>query len=165
MFRRILEAHLPICKYYTICLSTSVIPFRLSFQPGASLYEQVVYAVKRAVVSGQMRPGEPFPSVRALSRELKINPNTAHKGVTQLTAEGLLQVRVGVGTVIAAPPPSAAGERARLLKNELEQLVVEAKRLGIDLDTVLQAVSHHWQRLSEKENKLDSSNKGAPSRK
>ena len=120
-----------------------MIPFRLSFQPSVSLYEQVVYAVKRAVVSGQIRPGEPFPSVRALSRELKINPNTAHKVVTQLTAEGLLEVKVGVGTVVAAPPPSAASERARLLKGELEQLVVEAKRLGIDLDTVLKAVSHH----------------------
>ena len=156
---------LTVCKCCIIRYNTPVIPFRLSFQPGASLYEQVVYAVKRAVVSGQIRPGEPFPSVRALSRELKINPNTAHKVVTQLTAEGLLEVRVGIGTVIATPPPSAAGERARLLKGELEQLVVEAKRLGIDLDTVLQAVSRHWQRLSEKENKIDSFSKGDPSRK
>jgi GntR family transcriptional regulator len=51
-----------------------VIPFRLSFQPGISLYEQVVYAAKKAVVSGKMRPGDPFPSVRALSKELKIKP-------------------------------------------------------------------------------------------
>ena len=57
-----------------------MIPFRLSFEPGVSLYEQVVYAAKKAVIAGQMRPGDPFPSVRALSKELKINPNTAHKG-------------------------------------------------------------------------------------
>ena len=124
-----------------------MIPFRLTFRPGVSLYEQVVYAAKRSVVSGRMRPGEPFPSVRALSREFKINPNTAHKVVGQLIAEGLLEVRVGVGTVVAAPRPSTAAARSQLLKGELEQLVVEAKKLGMGLDDVLQAVSHHWKRL------------------
>jgi GntR family transcriptional regulator len=124
-----------------------VIPFRLTFRPGISLCEQVVYAAKRAVVSGKMRPGEPFPSVRTLSRELKINPNTAHKVVAQLIAEGLLEVRVGVGTVVAAPRPSTASARAQLLKGELEQLVVEAKKLGMELDDVVQAVSQHWKRL------------------
>jgi GntR family transcriptional regulator len=126
-----------------------VIPFRLTFQPGVSLYEQVVYAVKRGVVSGQLRPGDPFPSVRVLSKELKINPNTAHKVVTQLTAEGLLEVNVGVGTVVAARPPSTAAERSRLLTHEVEQLVVEAKRLGLDLDTVLNAIQKHWSKLSD----------------
>ena len=116
-------------------------------------------------MSGQIRPGDPFPSVRTLSRELKINPNTAHKVITQLTAEGLLEVRVGIGTVVAALPASTGGERSRLLKGELEQLVVEAKRLGLDLDTVLQAISQHWQRLSENKDQLSQPGKGGSSRK
>ena len=124
-----------------------MIPFRLTFHPGVSLYEQVVYAAKRALVSGRMRPGEAFPSVRTLSREFKINPNTAHKVVAQLIAEGLLEVRVGVGTAVATTRPSTATARAQLLKGELEQLVMEAMKLGIELDDVLQAVSQHWKRL------------------
>jgi GntR family transcriptional regulator len=124
-----------------------MIPFRLSFQPGISLYEQVVYAAEKAVVSGQMRPGEPFPSVRTLSKELKINPNTAHKVVTHLANEGLLEVRPGLGTIVAALPPSTAAERSRLLRTELEQLVVEAKRLGMRLNDVAEALAEHWKRL------------------
>ena len=131
----------------TMCSSTHMIAFRLSFQPGISLYEQVVYAAKKAVVSGQMRPGEAFPSVRTLSKELKINPNTAHKVVTHLVNEGLLEVRPGLGTVVAALPPSTAGERRSLLRTELEQLVVEAKRLGVRLDDVAEALAEHWKRL------------------
>src|SRR5258708_10580727 len=69
-----------------MCYSTVVIPFRVHFRPGVSLYEQVVYAAKKAMVSGQMRPGGPFPSVRILSKELKINPKTAHKVVMHLVA-------------------------------------------------------------------------------
>jgi len=124
-----------------------VIPFRLTFQPGASIYEQVVYAAKKAVIAGQMRPGDPFPSVRALSKELKINPNTAHKVVTQLMAEGMLEVNPGIGTVVAAPTASTAAERGQLLRTELEQLVVQAKKLGLDLQDVTQAVTDHWERL------------------
>ena len=124
-----------------------MIPFRLSFEPGLSLYEQVVYAAKKAMVSGQMRPGDVFPSVRALSKELRINPNTAHKVVTQLTAEGLLEVHPGRGTVVAERAPSTATERGNLLRKELEQLVVEAKKLGLNLETVSNALDQHWRRL------------------
>lgn len=135
-----------------------MIPFRVAFRPGASLYEQVVYAAKKALVSGQLRPGDPFPSVRTLSTELRINPNTAHKVVTQLLNEGLLEVRAGTGTVIAEPPGSSAAQRARLLANEVEQLVVEAKKLGMSLNDVTGALADHWDRL-------DADSKGARKRK
>jgi GntR family transcriptional regulator len=124
-----------------------MIPFRLIFQPGISIYEQVVYAAKKAVISGQMRPGEAFPSVRVLSKALKINPNTAHKVIGQLVAEGLIEVQPGLGTVVARPPSSTAAERGNLLKKEVEQLVVEAKKLGLDLEEVTGAVTEHWTRL------------------
>jgi GntR family transcriptional regulator len=130
-----------------MCYSTAVIPFRLTFEPGISLYEQVVYAAKKAVVSGQMRPGDAFPSVRTLSKALKINPNTAHKVITHLVAEGLIEVRSGVGTVVSERTASSAAERTNLLKNELEQLVVEAKKIGLELDDVTNALRNHWKRL------------------
>jgi GntR family transcriptional regulator len=137
-----------------------VIPFRLTFEPGISLYEQVVYAAKKAVVSGQMRPGDPFPSVRTLSKALKINPNTAHKVVTQLVTEGVLEVRPGIGTVVAGRPLSTAAERGNLLKRELEQLVVEAKQLGLDLDQVSEALTEHWSRLDGKKSGWEKSVSG-----
>jgi GntR family transcriptional regulator len=124
-----------------------MVPFRVSFEPGIPLYEQVSYAARKAIVAGQMRPGDPFPSVRALSKELKINPNTAHKVIGQLLDEGLIEVRVGVGTVVAALPRGSASDRSRLLKREMEELVVEARRLGLKLEDVLTAISGHWERL------------------
>ena len=133
--------------------NTPVIPFRVAFKPGASLYEQVVYAAKKALISGQLRPGDAFPSVRVLSTALKINPNTAHKVITQLLNEGLLEVRPGMGTAVATPPASTAAARSRLLENELEQLVVEAKKLNMSLDQVSGALAAHWQRLDGKERK------------
>jgi GntR family transcriptional regulator len=128
-----------------------VIPFRVPFRTGISLFEQIVYASKKAMVSGQMRPGDAFPSVRALSRELKINPNTAHKIVAHLVSEGLLETQPGIGTVVAALPDSTRKERAELLGHEIEELVVEAKRLGIGREEMLSSIAAHWQRLSGKD--------------
>jgi len=124
-----------------------VIPFRLTFRPGVSLYEQVVYAARKAIVSGQLRPGDPFPSVRTLSKELRINPNTAHKVILYLTNEGLVEIRPGIGTVVSILPQATAAARAELLGSELEALVVEAKKLGMRLTDVLAALSDHWERL------------------
>ena len=124
-----------------------MIPFRLTFRPGISLYEQVVYAAKKAMVSGQMRPGDAFPSVRDLSKALKINPNTAHKVVGHLVAEGLLEVHPGIGTLVAARAASTPAERSLLLNRQLEQLVVEAKKLGLGMEDVAGALAQHWQRL------------------
>lgn len=128
-----------------------MIPFRLNFEPGVPIHEQVVYAAKKAVVSGQLRAGDPFPSVRVLSKALKINPNTAHKVVGQLVTEGLLEVRPGLGTVVAERPASTAAARGNLLHKELEQLVVEAKKLGLDLGDVTDAIERHWYRLEAPE--------------
>lgn len=130
-----------------MCNSTHVIPFRVEFRAGVPLFEQVVYAARKAMVSGQLRPGDSFPSVRSLSRELKINPNTAHKVITALISDGMLETRPGVGTVVAERVPATRSERTQLLGLELEELVVTAKKLGIDLQDLLDALSAHWKRL------------------
>jgi GntR family transcriptional regulator len=125
-----------------------VLVFRLTLRPGVPVYQQVVYAAKKAIIAGQMLPGERFPSVRTISQELKINPNTAHKVVTQLISEGLLEVHPGLGTVVANLPASRARERALLLKGELESLVVEAKKLQMTPEEVQAALLEHWDRLT-----------------
>jgi GntR family transcriptional regulator len=124
-----------------------VLPFRIEFRSGVPIHEQVVYAAKKAIVSGHLRPGDAFPSVRAISSELKINPNTAHKVITRLIADGLLESRPGVGTVVTERALSTATEKTALLGREIEELVVEARKLGITIDDVLNSVSTHWKRL------------------
>jgi GntR family transcriptional regulator len=124
-----------------------VLPFTVTIRPGLSVHEQVVFAVKKAVVSARLRPGDEFPSVRVLSRELRINPNTAHKAVGTLIADGLLEVRPGIGTFVAGRTPSDARDRRALLREDVERLVVDARHLNLDVQDVLDAVTEHWSRL------------------
>ncbi len=121
----------------------------LSLRPGQSIFDQVVFAAIRAFVSGEYRPGQPFPSVRALAADLKIHPNTAHKVVQHLIREGWLESLPGIGTVVAEPPQARESEKTSLLTREVEQLVVEAKKLGLPRDAVMEAINAVWDRLSD----------------
>ena len=121
-----------------------MVPFRLKLIPGDSIFDQVVFAATRSILAGELKAGETFPSVRALALDLKIHPNTAHKVVQHLIQERWLMAQPGVGTVVAAPPKARAGDRKRLLEDEVEKLVVEAMRVGAGLDEVQQAVEDTW---------------------
>jgi GntR family transcriptional regulator len=122
---------------------------RFRLQPGQSIFDQVVFAAVKAFVSGDYAPGQPFPSVRALAADLKINPNTAHKVIQHLIQERWLEVHPGVGTVVAQPPLARPGDRKRLLHRDLEQLAVEAKRLGLSLREVVEALGAQWSKLDK----------------
>jgi GntR family transcriptional regulator len=126
------------------------VTLKVSLRPGQSIFEQVVFAAKKAFISGELAPGQPFPSVRALAAELKIHPNTAHKVVQHLINERLLEVRPGIGTVVAKPPRARHGDKQRLLRQEIEQLVVEAKRVGAGIDEVIEALETQWGELERR---------------
>jgi GntR family transcriptional regulator len=127
-----------------------MLPFSIELKPGLPMAEQILYAVKKAVVGGQLAPGDPFPSVRALSQELRINPNTAHKVIAALVSQGVLITTPAVGSVIASQAPGSGRERAELLGSELERLVVEAKKMGLTVDEVQAGVASQWKKLTKK---------------
>lgn len=123
-----------------------MLPFTITLRPGVPIHEQVVYAVTRAVVNGQLRPGDAFPSVRMLGQELRINPNTAHKIVATLIEQRLLEVRPGIGTVVLGDRDAGAAARREVLEQQAERLVVDSRRAGLSLHDVLAAIRRHWTR-------------------
>lgn len=125
-----------------------MIPFAVEFKAGLPVSRQIVYAVEKAVILGGLKPGDKFPSVRILSQELKINPNTAHRVIAELVSEGLLEVHPGIGTVVARGHQPTAKQRTDLLGTEIERLVVEAKKFRLTLEDVQSAVKQHWHKLS-----------------
>ena len=121
--------------------------FDVRLRPGESPYRQIVYAATKAVLSGELTPGDVFHSVRELSQALKINPNTAQKVIAELTRDGLLEVRPGIGTIVAPGRRASAEQRRLLLSRDVERLVVEAKRLGLSRTDVTKAIAVQWEAL------------------
>ncbi len=126
-----------------------MIPFKVKLNSKQSIFDQIVFASTKAILSGAMKPGEPFPSVRSLAADLKIHPNTAHKVVQHLIQERWLISSPGKGTTIATAPKARSGDRQQLLSQEIEQLVVEARRVGVSLEEVKASVDAHWKSLDK----------------
>ena len=114
-----------------------MLPFPIQIQAGEPIYEQIVHAVKRALATGHLRPGDRFPAVRTISAELRINPNTVQKAVTALVAAGVLEIRSGQGSFVARSVISDRREQARTLEPLVERLIIEASRLGMDEEDLL----------------------------
>lgn len=120
---------------------------RLEFKAGVPIYEQLLYAARKAIVGGEFAVGEPFPSVRALSAELRINPNTVHKALTALKDAGLIETVPGIGHRVTGVPEGSAKARASLLGPETEALVLRARELGLSRKELIASINNHWEIL------------------
>lgn len=104
------------------------------------IYEQVIAQVERGILTGEFAPDAQIPSVRALSMELSVNPNTLQKAYAELERRGLCYTVPGNGRFVS---PDAAA-RLRTMKRELlERVSVLARELrvsGVKENEVITAV-------------------------
>jgi DNA-binding transcriptional regulator YhcF (GntR family) len=123
-----------------------MLPFQITFTDGQPASDQLIQAVRRAILSGDLRDGDAFPSVRTLSQQLKISPTTAHKSVAVLKAEGLLASRPGIGMLVRSASLPDTEERLALLMPQLQQLVKEAKALQLSEKDLREALNSIWKK-------------------
>ena len=75
--------------------------FQLDMKSGKSVYEQVVDKIKELIITGALPEGSKLPSVRELSRQLTINPNTVQKAFRELDRDGYIYTITGRGTFVS----------------------------------------------------------------
>jgi len=77
--------------------------------PAMPQYRRIAGVLRDRVAAGDLRPGERLPAIRTLAGELRVGRHTVEEAYAELTAEGLLEARVGRGTFVAEPwAPSTA---------------------------------------------------------
>ncbi|HTU27259.1 MAG TPA: GntR family transcriptional regulator [Pirellulales bacterium] len=101
------------------------------------IYQQLGTQIREAIARGQLQPEEKLPSVRELSRELVVNPNTIARAYMELERGGFVVSRPGSGVFVSRPPADLSGEaRARQLGELVDALLVQAVHLGFSADEV-----------------------------
>jgi GntR family transcriptional regulator len=114
------------------------------------IWKQIELGVRRLVASGALAPGGTVPSVRDLSRDLRVNPATVAKAYQRLADAGVLAVRRGEGTFVAeAPPAMSRGERQRLVRDAAGRYATVALNLGATLDEVEEELRAVWGRFGK----------------
>ncbi len=108
---------------------------------GVPITQQIVEQIKYMTISGSLKGNEKIPSVRGLATELKLNPTTVARVYRQLEAEEIIYTQRGRGTFIS---PRRSGltdeEKKRRMGGAIRKLVVEAGRLGMDSNDLLDLV-------------------------
>jgi GntR family transcriptional regulator len=107
----------------------------------APIYQQLVHQVRQAVARGELQPEDRLPSVRQLSQELVVNPNTIARAYTELEREGVLVSRPGLGVFVSQPGTDLTkSARDRKLRDQLDRVLTEAVHLGFSADEVVRMV-------------------------
>lgn len=104
------------------------------------VYEQIVSQVERLVAAGVMNPGDQMPSVRGLSMELSVNPNTIQKAYTELDNRGYVTSVPGKGCFISPDAASLIMRRGKQRISEIETLVKALYQMGVTREEMHDAV-------------------------
>lgn len=115
--------------------------FRLDTASGLPVYRQIIQQIEHAILSGRLAPGDRLPTIRALSVELKVNPNTIQKAYAELELRGIVSTQVGSGTFVAdAPIDSAEDELLSRIEERVGRFVKDMEELGIGRERMVDLV-------------------------
>ena len=115
------------------------------------VYEQIVTQFEEFVLRGIFKSGDKLPSVRSLSVDLSINPNTIQKAYLELDRRGLTLSVPGRGVFVAeaAYDNIARDRRGRL--DDIKNAAAELRLAGVELEEVLEAVKSVYKGEEEKD--------------
>ena len=109
------------------------------------IYGQIADRVKFAVAAGVLRPGELVPSVRELSKQLVVNPNTVARAYRELQNEGLLEPVRGTGLQVAEGAVERCRQaRSEFVRDRIRGAFEEARRTELNLAEIEAILHEEW---------------------
>ena len=104
------------------------------------VYGQIIEQVEKFIALGILKPGDAMPSVRNLSVELSVNPNTIQKTFNELMSRGLTVSVPGKGSFISQDAPELIKNKSRAKLDDFKLLVKELHTAGLTIEEIGQAV-------------------------
>jgi len=107
----------------------------ISNASGKPIYEQIVAQIKALILSGQLKAGEPLPSMRLLAKELRISVITTKRAYEELERDGFIESVPGKGSFVARPQTEfIREEHLRRTEEYLQQAIDSARLAGLTLE-------------------------------
>lgn len=113
-------------------------------QSRVPIYEQLIEAIEQEILNGFWQPGELIPSVRSLSVELSVNPNTIQKAYNELERLQITYSVPGVGRYISTEAVSIVRKQKANAQEELQQIIWDLKASGMSLDELLEKIKTYY---------------------
>ena len=119
--------------------------FALNHATDRPIYAQIGDRIKFAVVSGTLMPGELVPSVRELSKQLVVNPNTVARAYRDLQGDGILEPIRGTGLQVGFSAVDVCRkDRLDFVRRRLREVIAEVKQSGLLPEEVEAILRSEW---------------------
>ncbi len=133
--------------------------FNINTSNGVPVYEQIARQIMFAIASGGICKGEMIPSVRNLSRELAVNPNTVARAYRQLQDSGVLESVRGEGLAVTGTAVTKCKTtRKKLFAERIQSLLLEARQSQLSDQEIESLVSDGMAKSKKDANKNRTSN-------
>src|SRR5699024_5999921 len=134
-----------VITVYIVCIMCIYIKKRddmqILIQPNSNvaLFQQIKEQIKQHIFSGTLKEGDALPSIRVLAKNLKVSVITTKRAYEDLEKDGYLISARGRGTFVAGQQPYVLKEwQMRELENDLEQIIKQAKQIGLSKADLLE---------------------------
>lgn len=114
--------------------------FQIDAMSRTPVYEQIISQVEKFILGGVLRAGDQLPSVRSLSIELSVNPNTIQKAYGELDIRGIISTVPGRGCFITEAALDILRTRSRQKLSLLEEIAAELWAAGVTREELDAAV-------------------------
>lgn len=109
----------------------------LKFDENLPIYIQIMDYIKKKTVIGEIKEGDKLPSVRELSSDLKVNPNTVSRVYQELEREGLTYTQRGMGTFITEDKDILYSLKKTMARDIVSKFIYQIKELHFSKDEIL----------------------------
>lgn len=118
----------------------------ISSNTSKPIYEQITSQIKALIMSGELRTGDPIPSMRALAKSLHVSVITVQKAYEDLQRDGFIETTIGRGSFVAAQNKDFYQEEQQRQAEEHLQAAADIGRTsGIPLDKLIELLSIFYQ--------------------
>lgn len=110
---------------------------------GVPFYRQIIDKILQRIATGELAPGDRLPTVRQLSIDAQLNPNTVARAYRELEIRNVIETQRGTGSFVAANPgvTGDAAERRKYLEAFCDAVVADAGKNGFALHEVVDALA------------------------
>jgi len=119
----------------------------IDYKSRLPIYEQLVANIKKLALTGALPPDSQLPSVRQLSSDLGINPNTVQKAYATLEQQGVIYSVPGRGSFIASDVSALRSGYVDELYGLLDQAVNQLAQAGVPAREVVRRVELLYERV------------------
>ena len=112
----------------------------LNYRDSAPIHSQIRDGLRKLIVTGALAPGEKLPSIRAMSMDLVINPNTIRRAYTDLEREGMIHSVPGEGSFAGGGAPAPDSPLREELMAQLRDAAAQLRELNVSDEELMRAI-------------------------